>query len=67
MKHFDYKKAAVEARIPPKALRALEKTLREEFPGDPMMFELHVLRACHAIRDGRLKLKDALACQPAGK
>lgn len=35
--------------------------MRREFPADEMMCELHVLRACMAIRDGLASLEDVLA------
>jgi hypothetical protein len=34
--------------------------VRIEFPTDDMLYELHVLRACMAIRDGYVSLEDAL-------
>lgn len=63
--YFDYRTAAAEARIPARDLRAVERLVRQEFPKDRMMFELHVLRACHAVRDGHLKLRDVLGPQHA--
>jgi hypothetical protein len=60
MKYFDYESVAREAEIPAEKLRKLVKRVREEFPHDPMMCELHVLRACLAIRDGHIRLDDAL-------
>ena len=60
MDYFDYQSVAAEASIPPHKLAELELLIREEFPHDPMMFELHVLRACMAIRDGYLTLEEAL-------
>ena len=60
MKYFDYEEAARDAGLDAEQLQALCRLVREEFPGDEMMFELHVLRACHAVRDGWLTLEDAL-------
>jgi len=34
--------------------------VRAEFPTDDMLYELHVLRACMAIRDGYVSLENAL-------
>ena len=60
MRHFDYEKVAKEAGITAVALEELRRLIRHEFPHDEMLYELHLLRACRAIRDGRLKLEDAL-------
>ncbi len=54
MKHFDYKAAAKEAGLNPSQLARLCKAIREEFPHDDMQFELHVLRTCMAIKDGKV-------------
>ncbi|MEW6203545.1 MAG: hypothetical protein AB1546_16345 [bacterium] len=45
IKYFDYKKAAREMRVPNTILKKIEREIREEFPLDRMMYELHVLRA----------------------
>ena len=45
---FDYHAAARAANIPPATLHALESEAAHEFPGDPMLMELHVLRAVKA-------------------
>ena len=60
MKYFDYETVAHEAKIPEDKLRKLVKLARQEFPNDPMMAELHALRACLAIRDGHIQIDDAL-------
>jgi hypothetical protein len=60
MKYFDYESVAREAKIPEGKLRKLVKLARQEFPHDPMMAELHTLRACLAIRDGHIKIDEAL-------
>ena len=67
MRYFDFEKVAAEAGIPAERLAELCKMMRGEFPRDDMMFELHVLRACMAIRDGRLRLEDALAGEPTAQ
>ena len=41
MKYFDYDSVAREAKIPDEKLRKLVKIVRQEFPHDPMMAELH--------------------------
>lgn len=45
---FDYRAAARAAKISPAALRTLESEAADEFPGDPMLMELHILRAVRA-------------------
>jgi len=63
MKYFDYDSVAREAKIPEEKLRKLVKLARQEFPHDPMMAELHTVRACLAIRDGHIRIDDALKNQ----
>jgi hypothetical protein len=63
MKYFDYESVAREAKIPEEKLRKLFNLVRQEFPHDPMMAELHALRACLAIRDGHIQIDDALKIQ----
>ena len=45
IKYFDYYKVAVEMDIPENIIHKIEKEVKEEFPDDMMMFELHVMRA----------------------
>ena len=63
MKYFDYQSVAREAKIPETKLRKLVDLIEKEFPNDPMMAELHALRACQAIRDGHIQIDDALKLQ----
>lgn len=44
-KIFDTKRVAREMGIPEEEYKKLEKEIKEEFPKDEMMFELHFLRA----------------------
>lgn len=67
MLYFDYEKVAREAQIPPDKMEELRSLMRDQFPNDEMMCELHLLRACMAIRDGELRLEDALDSHLAGK
>ena len=60
MHYFDYKAVAQEAKIPREKLELLAKAIREEFPTDDMMYELHLMRVCSAIRDGYVTLEEAL-------
>lgn len=65
MQYFDYETVAREAKIPPEKMKKLLELVRQEFPNDPLMYELHALRACMAIRDGHIELEDALKPEPA--
>jgi hypothetical protein len=44
MKYFDYESVAREAKIPEEKLRKLVNLVRQKFPHDPMMAELHRAR-----------------------
>jgi hypothetical protein len=45
---FDYYAAAKAGKIPAAVLRTLQSEALREFPNDPMLAELHVLRAVKA-------------------
>ena len=60
MDYFDFEKVASEANISRDELDKLSLYIRQEFPYDDMMYELHVLRLCMAIRDGYIKLDDVI-------
>jgi len=60
MRYFDFESVAREANIPADRMKQLRECVRQDFPRDQMMYELHVLRACMAIRDGHVSLEDAL-------
>jgi hypothetical protein len=64
---FDYSGAAKEAGISAGELQQLCQLLRREFPADDMLYELHVLRACMAVRDGVVRLDELLRAEPAGQ
>jgi hypothetical protein len=59
MRYFDYQSVAREA----KKLRKFVDLIGKEFPNDPMLAELHMLRDCLAIRDGHIQIDDALKLQ----
>jgi hypothetical protein len=61
MSYFDYETVAREAGIPGDKLQQLVKYLTAEEPHDQMLAELHILRACMAIKSGRLSLDAALS------
>jgi hypothetical protein len=61
MRYFDYEKAGREAGIPADKLSQLAELCRREEPNDPMLAELHTMRACMAINNGRITIEEALA------
>ena len=63
MQYFNFAEIASEARIPDDKLDELCEFIRQEFPKDDMMYELHVLRACMAIRDGYIQLEDIIGAK----
>jgi len=67
MHYFDYEKVARQAHVSPEKLVELSQMIRQDFPRDDMMYELHLLRACMAIREGILTLEEALRPEPAAR
>ena len=65
MEYFDYESIAKKADIPAPKLDALRKIVRQEFPQDDMMYELHLLRACMAIQQGCTTIDEALRLEKA--
>ncbi len=63
MHHFDVETPARRAHISPEKLDELRHIVRQEFPKDEMMYELHPLRTCMAIRDGVLTVEEALQAE----
>jgi hypothetical protein len=61
MEFFDYESAAREAGIPPDKLALICCMMRSEYPGDEMLYELHVLRACMAVRTGHADLEEIVS------
>ncbi len=45
IEYFDYYRVAEEMAIPKDIVRKVENDVKNEFPDDKMMYELHVLRA----------------------
>ena len=45
IEYFDYYKVAEEMAIPQDIVMKVENDVKNEFPDDKMMYELHVLRA----------------------
>jgi len=60
MHYFDYETVAREARIPADKMEQLVRFFTQEEPNDAMLAELHILRACMAIKIGRLTVDQAL-------
>ncbi len=56
MYFFDYLSVAREAGISDEELELVCRGVRGEFGHDEMMYELHVMRACNAVKDGRVTL-----------
>ncbi|HEY3320964.1 MAG TPA: hypothetical protein VGP72_10905 [Planctomycetota bacterium] len=65
MHYFDYEQVAKEANISPEKLAIICERLRQEYPHDEMMYELHVLRACNSVKDGRITLEELLKPEQA--
>jgi hypothetical protein len=61
MDYFDYSVIAREAHLSADQLRLVENAERRDYPHDRLLFELHVRRACRAIRDGIVCLAEVLA------
>lgn len=60
MRYFDYEKVFQEAKIPSDKMEILRRIIHEEFPRDEMMYELHLLRACMAIKEGLISIEEAI-------
>jgi hypothetical protein len=58
--YFDYERVAHEANIPLDKLEELSRLVRKELPQDDMMYELHLLRVCMAIKEGLVTIADAI-------
>ena len=57
---FAWEDVAAEAGITPEQLAEIERTVRLDYPRDEMLYELHVLRACMAVRDGFCTAEEAM-------
>lgn len=64
MRYFDYERVAREARVPAEKVALILEVFRRDYPHDQMLCELHVLRACMAIRDGHATLEGILKPEP---
>ena len=57
---FDLDKIRRESGLSPHSLTLLEARIKDEFEGDPMMFELHFLSVVKAIKEGWVSLEEVL-------
>lgn len=58
--YFDYRAVAQDARLTPEHLRSVQRIFEADYPTDLMLRELHILRACNAIRSGTCSIEDVL-------
>jgi hypothetical protein len=58
MAYFDFERVAGRAGIGAADLARIRGIAAREFPGDEMMIDLHVMRACMAVRDGIASVAD---------
>jgi len=52
--YYDLERAFAEAGLPPETVEQILSDVRAEFPDDPLMFELHVVRAIDAELAARM-------------
>ena len=64
MRYFDYESVAKEAGISREKLDLISEMLRREFPNDDVLYELHVLRACNSVKEGRTTLEQLIGPVP---
>lgn len=58
--YFDYRNAAAGAKLSPSDVRAIQRLFETDYPSDLMLRELHILRACNALRAGTVTLGQVL-------
>jgi len=61
MEMFNLEEVKRASGLSPNELARLEEEIRREFEGDEMMFELHLIRAIRAIKEGWVTLEGALS------
>ncbi|MEW5936961.1 MAG: hypothetical protein AB1665_03970 [Candidatus Thermoplasmatota archaeon] len=52
---YDIERAFKESGLSRREMERLKKKIKKEFPNDEMMYELHVVRALHALKRGATK------------
>ncbi len=65
MEYFDFKTVADEAGLNKEQLELIVQRVRRDYPSDDMLFELHVLRACRALRDRVVSFEQIIAPEPS--
>jgi len=58
---FDLESLKRESGLSSEEISRLEDRVREEFKGDNMMFELHLLRILKALKEGWITLEEAMS------
>jgi hypothetical protein len=61
MEIFNLEETKRESGLPGHQLAQLEERVRVEFEGDEMMFELHLIRALKALKEGWVTFEEALS------
>ncbi len=61
MSVFDLEEVKRDSGLSSSELVRLERVVREEFDGDEMLFELHLVRAIEAIKKGLVSMEEALS------
>ncbi|HMN42760.1 MAG TPA: hypothetical protein PKE29_18115 [Phycisphaerales bacterium] len=62
--HFDYREPARAAGIGETDLLAIVRLFETDYPHDLMLRELHILRACNAVRTGMVTVAQILRNAP---
>lgn len=57
---FNLEEIKRESGLSASEIAHLEEQVRQEFEGDEMMFELHLLRTLKALKEGWVTLEEAL-------
>lgn len=57
MHYFDYERVAREAGLGPDEVGRIGRVVRADYPTDDMLYELHMLRAVKAVRDGHVTVQ----------
>jgi len=61
---FDIDKIARESGLPEEIIGKIRDEVRQEFPKDEMMYELHVMRAIESEKNKAMRLKDERGSVP---
>lgn len=61
MEIFDLEEAKKKSGLSAQEIAQLEGRVKQEFEGDEMMFELHLVRTLKALKEGWVTLEDALS------